>query len=145
VTLPRGADRCVSCRHPARRRAIRMATITRDADRKHAVAAATDFLATRPVHDVDAAARFDWTRRRNRGTRETDWLGPAKHRRGHRGSGGISSRPSPRPTARPSDYQQLSIDFEGRSAAAASEHRGDRDGRRAPAGSSMTADFRDSI
>ncbi len=48
-----------------------MATITRDADRKHAVAAATDFLAKRPVHDVDAAARFDWTRRTNRGTRET--------------------------------------------------------------------------
>jgi hypothetical protein len=48
-----------------------MATITCDADRKYAVAAATDFLAKRPVHDVDAAARFYWTRRTNRGTRKT--------------------------------------------------------------------------
>jgi hypothetical protein len=42
-----------------------------------------------------------------------DWLGPAKHRGGHRGSGGISSRPSSRPTAGRSDYQQPSTDFEG--------------------------------
>jgi hypothetical protein len=41
-------------------------------------------------------ARKPWHKR-------DDWLGPAKHRSGHRGSGGISSRPSSRPTARPSD------------------------------------------
>jgi hypothetical protein len=28
-----------------------------------------------------------------------DWFGPSAHRGGHRGSGGISSRPSPRPAA----------------------------------------------
>jgi len=26
-----------------------------------------------------------------------DWLGPSEHRGGHRGSGGTSFRPSPRP------------------------------------------------
>jgi hypothetical protein len=48
-----------------------MAAITRGTDRKEAVAATTDFLAKRRVHDVEAAARFDWTRRVNRGTSET--------------------------------------------------------------------------
>ncbi len=42
-----------------------------------------------------------------------DWLGPAKHRGGHRGSGDLTSRPSSRPTAGPSAYQQPSTDFEG--------------------------------
>jgi hypothetical protein len=40
-----------------------MAAITRRADRKEAVAVTTDFLAKRRVHDGEAAARFDWTRR----------------------------------------------------------------------------------
>jgi hypothetical protein len=40
--------------------------LTRDADREELIAAATDLLARR-VHDVGAAARFDWTRRVNRG------------------------------------------------------------------------------
>ena len=53
------------------RRAIRVAAITRGADREESIAAATDFLAKRRIHDVEAAARFDWTRRSNRGTRET--------------------------------------------------------------------------
>jgi hypothetical protein len=48
-----------------------MAAITRCADREEAIAASTDFLAKRRVHDVEAAARFDWTRLANRGTRET--------------------------------------------------------------------------
>jgi hypothetical protein len=48
-----------------------VAAITRDADRKQPVATATDFLAKRRVHDGDAAVRFGWTRRANRGTRET--------------------------------------------------------------------------
>jgi hypothetical protein len=47
-----------------------MAAIARRTEREDAIAAPTDFLAKRPVHDVDAAARFDWTRRINRGTRE---------------------------------------------------------------------------
>jgi hypothetical protein len=71
MALPRGLDRCAPGRNPTRRRAIGVAAITRDTDRKEAVAAAADFLAKRRVHDIDAAARFDWTRRRNRGTRET--------------------------------------------------------------------------
>ena len=48
-----------------------MAAITRDADRKEAVAEPADLLAKRRVHDVGAAARSDWTRRANRGTRDT--------------------------------------------------------------------------
>ena len=48
-----------------------MTSVTRRADREDAVAEAAGFLAKRRVHDVDAAVRFDWTRRANRGTRET--------------------------------------------------------------------------
>ena len=66
------------------------------ADREEAIAAPTDFLAKRRVHDVGAAARFDWTRRVKPWHKRDDWLGPSEHRGGHRGSGGISSRPSPR-------------------------------------------------
>ena len=71
MALARGADRRAARRRATRRRAIRVAAITRRADREEAIAAATDFLAKRRVHDVGAAARFDWTRRANRGTRET--------------------------------------------------------------------------
>ena len=71
MALARGADRRAAGRRATRRRAIRVAAITRRADRKEAVAAPTGFLAKRRVHDVGAAARFDWTRRSNRGTRET--------------------------------------------------------------------------
>src|SRR2546426_3868822 len=53
-----------------RGRAIRVAPITRRADRKEAIAAPAGFLAKRRVHDVGAAWRSDWTRRSNRGTRE---------------------------------------------------------------------------
>ena len=48
-----------------------MTPITGRADREETVAASADFLAKRRVHDVGAAARFDWTRLANRGTRET--------------------------------------------------------------------------
>lgn len=48
-----------------------MAAIAGGADRKHAIATSTDLLAERRVHGVEAAARFDWTRRKNRGTTET--------------------------------------------------------------------------
>jgi hypothetical protein len=71
MALPSGADACVARGCATHRRAIRVAAITRHADREDAVATSTDFLAERRVHDVEAAARFDWTRRGNRGTRET--------------------------------------------------------------------------
>ena len=71
MALAGGADRGLARRRATRRRAIGVAAITRRADRKEAIAASTDFLAKRRVHDVGAAARFDWTRRSNRGTRET--------------------------------------------------------------------------
>jgi len=48
-----------------------MAPITREADREESITASADFLAKRRVHDVGAAARFDWTRRVNRGRTET--------------------------------------------------------------------------
>ena len=71
MALAGGADRRAARRRATRRRAIRVAAITRRADREEPIAASTDFLAKRRVHDVGAAARFDWTRRSNRGTRET--------------------------------------------------------------------------
>jgi hypothetical protein len=71
MTLARGTHRGVAGRRATRRRAVRVAAITRGADREEAIAAATDLLAERRIHDVEAAARFDWTRRSNRGTRET--------------------------------------------------------------------------
>jgi hypothetical protein len=71
MALTRGANRRTARGRTTRRRAIGLAAITRDADRKETVAVATDLLAKRCVHNVEAAARFDWTRRSNRGTRET--------------------------------------------------------------------------
>ena len=71
MTLSSGTHGCLARRRATHRRAIRVAAITRHADRKDAIAASTDFLAKRPIHDVEAAARFDWTRRSNHGTRET--------------------------------------------------------------------------
>jgi hypothetical protein len=71
MALARGAKTRATGHHPTGRRAIRMAAITRRADREEAIAASTDLLAKRPVHDVEAAARIDWTRRKNRGTRKT--------------------------------------------------------------------------
>ena len=67
----RGADRVVTGGHPTRRRAIRVAPITRRADREEAVAAPADFLAKRRVH-VGAAAHSNWTRPRNRDTTGSD-------------------------------------------------------------------------
>jgi serine/threonine protein kinase len=71
VPLPCGTDGVAARRRATRRRAVRVPAITRRADRKQPVAAPADFLAKRRVHDVGAAARFDWTRRSNRGTRAT--------------------------------------------------------------------------
>jgi hypothetical protein len=71
MPLARGAHRRATCGETTRRRAIRVAAITGCADREEPIAATTDFLAKRRVHHVEAAARFDWTRLANRGTRET--------------------------------------------------------------------------
>jgi hypothetical protein len=71
MTRTSGAHRVSARGLATRRRAIGMAAIARRTDGEDAIAAAADFLAKRPVHDVDAAARFDWTRPSNRGTRET--------------------------------------------------------------------------
>jgi hypothetical protein len=72
VALARGADRRAPCRHATRQRAIRLAAITRDTDREEAIAATAGFLTKRRVHDVEAAARFDWTSPLNRGTTALD-------------------------------------------------------------------------
>ena len=71
MALARGADRRTACRRATPRRAIGVTAITGRADREETVAAAAHLLAKRRVHDVGAAARFDWTRVANRGTRET--------------------------------------------------------------------------
>jgi hypothetical protein len=71
VAPARGTDRRTARRRATRRRAIGVAAIARGANREEAIAASTDFLAKRRVHDGEAAARFDWTRLANRGTRET--------------------------------------------------------------------------
>src|SRR6266581_2518556 len=71
VAPARRADRIMACRRATRRRAIGVAAIARGADREESIAAATAFLAKRRVHEVEAAARFDWTRRLNRGTTQT--------------------------------------------------------------------------
>lgn len=71
MTRTSGAHRVSTRGLATRRRAIGVAAIARRTDGEDAIATSTDLLAKRPVHDVDAAARFDWTRRVNRGTRET--------------------------------------------------------------------------
>jgi hypothetical protein len=71
MALARGVDRRAAGRRATRRRAVHVAPITRRADGEEAVAPPADLLAKRRVHDVGATARSDWTRRSNRGTRET--------------------------------------------------------------------------
>ena len=93
MALAGRTDRGATRRGATRRRAIGVAAITRRADREKAVAAPADFLAKRRVHDVGAAARFDWTRRLNRGTREPTGSVASEHRGGHRGSGGSAPGP----------------------------------------------------
>ena len=95
-----------------------MATIARGANREEAAAPPTRFLAKRRVHNVGAATHSNWTRTSNRGTKRGDWLGPSEHRGGHRGSGGRSSRPSPRlprQLTRPHAYAQAeeAVDADG--------------------------------
>jgi hypothetical protein len=72
MALTRGADALTTRGHTTRARAIRVAAITLGTDRKELIAAATDLLAKRRVHDGDAAARFDWTSQSIRDTRAND-------------------------------------------------------------------------
>jgi hypothetical protein len=72
MTLLGRADRVAACRRSTRRRAIGLAAITRDTDREESIAASAEFLAKRRVHDVEAAARFDWTLPLNRVTTADD-------------------------------------------------------------------------
>jgi hypothetical protein len=110
-----------------------MAAITRDADRKEAVAATADLLAKRRVHDDGAVARFDWTRRSNRGTTETTG---SVRRSIEAVTEGLEISP-PGPHLDPPQVRQITTSHplisRGRSAAAAPEHRCDHDRRRAPA------------
>jgi hypothetical protein len=133
VALPRGADRRAAAGDATRRRAIHMATIARGADRKQPIAASTDFLAQRRVHDVEAAARFDWTWLANRGTRETTG---SVRRSIEAVTEGLEISP-PGPHLDPPQGRQIisshPVISRGRSAAAAPRHWCDRDRRRAPA------------
>jgi hypothetical protein len=63
-------DRSPARGRPARGRAIRVAAIAGRADREEPATTPASFLPQRRVHDVGAAARFDWTSLDNRGTRE---------------------------------------------------------------------------
>jgi hypothetical protein len=109
-----------------------MAAITRDADRKEPVTATTDLLAKRRVHDDGAVARFDWTRRSNRGTRQT--TGSVRRSIEAVTEGLEGSAPGPHldpPQVRQTTSSHPLIS-RGRSAAAAAKRWCDRDGRRAP-------------
>jgi len=69
------------------RRAVGVAPIAGDTDRKDAMTATAGFLAERNVHGVGAAVRSDWTYNPNRGT--TDRTAAARRSpRQSRGSGG---------------------------------------------------------
>ena len=131
MTLARGADRRARGR-ATRRRAIRVAAITRDADREETIAASTDFLAKRRVHDVGAAARFDWTRRANRGTRET--TGSVRRSIEAVTEGGVHRLRSAKPATTGGGVHRLGADrrapVERRGRAPASLSRADRRGAR---------------
>jgi hypothetical protein len=133
MTRTSGAHRVSARGLATRRRAIGVAAIARRTDGEDAIAAPTDLLAKRPVHDVDAAARFDWTRRANRGTRET--TGSVRRSIEAVTEGLEGSAPGPHldpPQVRQTTSTNPLIS-RGRSAAAAPEHRCDHDRRRAPA------------
>jgi hypothetical protein len=110
-----------------------MAAITGGTDRNEAVAATTDLLAKRRVHAVDAAARFDWTRRVNRGRREMTGSVQRSIEAVTEGLEGSAPGPHLDP---PQGRQTISSNpmiSRGRSAAAAPQPWCDRDRRRAPA------------
>jgi len=97
MALPRGADRLAAGDGATGGRAVRMAAITGYADGKETVTATAEFLTKRRVHV--GAARSDWTRRSNRGTKRRLARSLSEHRGGHRGPGGFSSRSSPQRAA----------------------------------------------
>jgi hypothetical protein len=112
MPLAGGAHRRLARRGTTHRRAVRVAAITRGADREEAIAATTDLLAKRRIHHVEAAARFDWTRRSNRGTRER--TGSVRRSIEAVTEGLEISPPGPHlDPPRPSDYYYPSTDFEG--------------------------------
>ena len=112
IALSGSADRRLTRRRATRGRALRVLAIaTRRSQRRDYSVDRLSDEAAHPRRRSSGALRLDtalkpWHKK-------DDWLGPAKHRGGHRGSGDLTSRPSSRPTARPPDYQQSSDDFEG--------------------------------
>jgi hypothetical protein len=142
MALARGAHRRATSRGATRGRAIRVAAITRGADRKEAIATATDFLAKRRIHDVEAAARFDWTRLANRGTRER--TGSVRRSIEAVTEGLEISPPGPHldPPHGPQTISSHPVISRGRSTAAGPRHWCDRDRRRAPARLFDDAEFR---
>jgi hypothetical protein len=134
MALSGGAHRRLTRRRATRGRAIRVAAIARHADRKDAITTSTDFLTKRRIHDVEAAARFDWTRLVNRGTRETTGSVCRSIEAVTEGLEGSA----PGPHLDPPQGRQTTSSHPGfrggRSAAAAPEHWRDREGRQAPAG-----------
>ncbi len=105
---PGGPHRAAPAEHPARRRAVSMAAITRRADGKQATATSAGLLAERDVHGVGArGAISDWTTRSNRGTiAPTGSLCRSSGR--SRGSGGHTG-PSPHVSARCLRYPNESL------------------------------------
>ena len=105
---PGGPHRAAPAEHPARRRAVSMAAITRRADGKQATATSAGLLAERDVHGVGArGAISDWTTRSNRGT--TAPTGSLCRSSGRsRGSAGHTG-PSPHVSARCLRYPNESL------------------------------------
>ena len=83
-----GPDRDPPRRVAARRRAVRLPSITPRTDRKELATTTTGLLAKRGIHGVGVRRRrSDWTPSRNRGT--TVWTGSnGRNSRRSRGSGG---------------------------------------------------------
>jgi len=107
IALSGSADRRLTRRRATRGRAIRVLAIaTRRSQRRDYSVDRLSDEAAHPRRRSSGALRLDTARKPWH--KRDDWLGPSKHRGGHRGSGGISSRPSSRLTATPSDYQQQS-------------------------------------
>lgn len=100
---------------------------------RSAIAASTAFLAKRRVHDGEAAARFGWTRRVNRGTSETTGSVRRSIEAVTEGLEGSAPGPHLDPPQGRQTASSNPMMSRGRSAAAASEHRCDHDRRRAPA------------
>jgi hypothetical protein len=130
------AHRAATGRTPTRGRAIRMAPITRGADREGPAAAPTGLESQRSVHVVGASTPPDWTATANRATTRRSARSVAASRRS-RGPGGINSRSSPLVAADSLLHRPPSA---GRSAAGCGPHRGRHHRRRTPVDPSTTAE-----